>query len=166
MNEPIAAGAPRDGTCDNARSRRAFTVHLGEMLVAMFLGMMLLGGVSQLALLAAGSNLGEASGAVQVLLMGFNMTVPMVAWMRYRGHDRARTGEMAASMAIPSLGATALAVGVLSADAALAAQHGLMIPAMLGVMLRRYDHYARPVGRRPQAPTFASEPSGSTSIPG
>ena len=149
MNETITAGAPRDGTRDGARSRRAFAVHFGEMLVAMFLGMMLLGGISQLAFRAAGSNLGGASGAVQVLLMGFNMTVPMVAWMRYRGHDRARTGEMAASMAVPSLGATALAVGVLSSEAALAAQHGLMIPAMLGVMLWRYDHYPRPVGRRP-----------------
>jgi hypothetical protein len=43
------------------------------------------------------------------MLMGFDMTVPMVAWMSYRGHPRARNAEMAASMIVPTLVAAALA---------------------------------------------------------
>jgi len=75
--------------------------------------------------------------------MGLNMTVPMVAWMSYRGHDRHRNAEMAASMVFPTLATSGLAwAGVLQAHGALAVQHVVMIPAMLGVMLWRYEHYA------------------------
>ena len=125
------------------RSRRAFARHFGEMLLAMFLGMAVLGGVAELIFKAGGGTFTSASGAVQVLIMGFNMTVPMVAWMRYRGHSTAQNAEMAGSMVVPSLIAAALAAGgVLGSEGALALQHAVMIPAMLGVMLWRYDVYA------------------------
>jgi hypothetical protein len=79
------------------------------------------------------------------MLMGFTMTVPMVLWMRHRGHDALRNAEMAASMLVPTVIAAVLAwAGALGAAAALGVQHVVMIPAMLGVMLWRYDHYARP----------------------
>jgi hypothetical protein len=126
-----------------SRSKRAFARHFGEMLLAMFLGMAVLGGVAALIFKAGGSSLTGASGAVQVLIMGFSMTVPMVAWMRYRGHSTAQNAEMAGSMVTPSLIAAALAAGgVLGSEGALALQHVVMIPAMLGVMLWRYDVYA------------------------
>jgi hypothetical protein len=77
--------------------------------------------------------------------MGVSMTVPMVAWMAHRGHGTRRGVEMAAAMLVPSAAAAALAAaGVLGAGAALAVQHVAMVPAMLGVMLWRYDEYARP----------------------
>ena len=124
-------------------SKRAFLAHFGEMLLAMFAGMVVLGGLAGLIFKAAGGSFSDASGAVQVLLMGLNMTVPMVAWMSYRGHDRARNAEMASSMIIPTLMAAALAaLGVLGTGAARGGQHVVMIPAMLGVMLWRYDHYS------------------------
>jgi hypothetical protein len=40
--------------------------------------------------------------------MGVSMTLPMVAWMRYRGHGWAPSSEMAASMMIPMAGVIAL----------------------------------------------------------
>ena len=124
-------------------SRRTFARHFGEMLLAMFLGMAVLGGVAILAFKLAGGNFAGVSGAVQVLVMGFNMTVPMVAWMKYRGHDTSHNVEMASSMVVPSLIAAALAAaGVLGTGGALALQHVVMVPAMLGVMLWRYDVYA------------------------
>ena len=124
-------------------SPRRFLLHFGEMLLAMVAGMIVLGGLAQLAFVAAGSSLGAAHGAVQVAIMGVSMTVPMVAWMSYRGHDRARSTEMAGSMIVPSVFAIVLAVtGAAGAHGALAVQHVVMIPAMLGVMLWRYDHYA------------------------
>jgi hypothetical protein len=132
-----AAASPR-----RARRRR-FVLHFVEMLLAMLVGMAVLGGLTELVLAAAGGSMTDAPGSIRVLVMGFDMTVPMVAWMSYRGHARARSAEMAAAMILPTLAATALAaVGVLSTGGALGLQHAAMIPAMLAVMLWRYDHYA------------------------
>lgn len=109
----------------------------------MFAGMVVLGGLSAGAFAATGSSLSAQPSGLQVMLMGFNMTVPMVAWMSYRGHNRARNAEMAASMIVPSALSAALAwAGALSAPGALALQHIVMVPAMLAVMLWRYDEYS------------------------
>jgi hypothetical protein len=133
------AGATRGG------SKRAFARHFGEMVLAMFLGMLVLGGVAELAFVAAGSSLSDQSGGTQVMVMGFNMTVPMVLWMSHRGHAAARNVEMALSMIVPSVAAAALAwAGALQSGAALGVQHAVMIPAMLGVMLWRYQEYSHP----------------------
>jgi hypothetical protein len=126
-------------------SKRTFLRHFGEMLIAMFLGMGLLA-LAGVAVTAAGgpdfAGQGDASG---VILMGISMTVPMVLWMRHRGHNWARSGEMAASMLVPTVVFAALsAVGALGADAVMALEHAVMIPAMLGVMVWRYEEYASP----------------------
>ena len=127
------------------RDRRAFLRHFGEMVLAMLLGMLVLGGLAGMAFAAAGSSLSHAPGATQVVVMGFSMTLPMVAWMRHRGHGSARNAEMAASMLVPTFAAAALAAaGALGAAAALGVQHVVMIPAMLGVMLWRYEEYSEP----------------------
>jgi hypothetical protein len=52
---------------------------------------------------------------------------------------------MALSMIVPSVAAAALAwAGALESGAALGVQHAVMIPAMLGVMLWRYQEYSHP----------------------
>jgi hypothetical protein len=129
-------------------SKRAFARHFGEMLVAMFLGMGVFAGLATLAFAAAGGSYSDLPGGVRVMLMGIYMTIPMVAWMAYRGHAAARNVEMAMSMIAPSAAAAALAFGgALGTGAALAVQHAVMVPAMLAVMLWRYAEYARPHGR-------------------
>jgi hypothetical protein len=51
---------------------------------------------------------------------------------------------MAASMIVPTLAAAALAWGgTLGAEGALGFQHLVMFPAMLGVMVWRYDDYSQ-----------------------
>jgi hypothetical protein len=78
------------------------------------------------------------------MLMGINMTVPMVIWMSYRGHARVQNAEMAASMILPSFAAAILVwAGALGTSAGFGVQHAVMIPAMLGVMLWRYEHYSQ-----------------------
>ena len=125
-------------------SKRTFARHFGEMVLAMFLGMAVLGGLAELAFAVAGGSLSAQPGGFQIMLMGFNMTVPMVIWMSYRGHARAQNVEMAASMIVPSLAAAVLAwTGALGTEAGMAVQHTAMIPAMLGVMLWRYELYSR-----------------------
>src|ERR1044072_799446 len=117
----------------SATSKLAFARHYGEMVLVMFLGMAVFGGLGSLAFFAAGSSLADQSAALQVTLMGLYMTVPMVAWVAYRGHTTAQDAEMAALLAV---------TGAADEHAALAIQHGIMLPAMLAVMLFRYDEYA------------------------
>jgi hypothetical protein len=115
--------------------------HLGEMTVAMMLGMAVLGMGSQVALDAAGvdyDRIGLQWPTVPALVMAFNMSAPMVWWMRRRGHSWSYTMEMAAAMFIPVLALTpALWLGLISGDALTGIQHAVMIPSMLVVMLRR-----------------------------
>jgi hypothetical protein len=145
MNHGSATLSVDAGLAGRSGSRRAFARHFGEMLVAMFLGMGVLGGLAALGFAALGGGSSDLPGGVRVTLMGIYMTVPMVLWMRYRGHAAARNAEMAMSMVVPTLAAAVLAfAGALGTGAALAVQHVVMIPAMLGVMLWRYEEYARP----------------------
>jgi hypothetical protein len=125
-------------------SKRAFARHFGEMILAMLLGMVVLGGLAELAFALAGSSMSDQAGGLQITVMGFSMTVPMVIWMSYRGHARAQNIEMAASMVVPTLVAALLAwTGALGSAAGLGVQHAAMIPAMLGVMLWRYELYSQ-----------------------
>jgi hypothetical protein len=124
-------------------TKRAFARHFLEMVAAMFIGMAVFGGLATLIFAASGSGLSDQSVGLRVTLMGVYMTLPMVAWMKYRGHNAARNAEMAASMMVPSLIVAAVAwTAGMEAGAALGIQHAIMIPAMLGVMLWRYEEYA------------------------
>ena len=132
-------GAPARDT-----SKLVFARHFGEMLLVMFAGMGVLMGLAYLVFDAAGSSLTDQSGGLRVTLMGVSMTAPMVGWMAYRGHSVARNVEMAAAMIVPTILAAGLAwAGTIGAGAALGIQHIVMVPAMLAVMLWRYDEYAR-----------------------
>ena len=83
--------------------------------------------------------------ALHLFGMAVTMTVPMVAWMRYRGHGWAPCWEMAAAMFVP----TFVAIGLLWTGAMtgvhglLMIQHIAMFPLMLGVMALRWEEYAR-----------------------
>ena len=89
-----------------------FIRHYIEMVVVMFAGMIVLGLPGEAAPKALGSGTSELrddAPAVVFLGMAATMTIPMVAWMRYRGHRWQPTLEMAASMIVPTLVAIALA---------------------------------------------------------
>ncbi len=134
---------------DQAQSTKRFALHFFEMVLVMMLGMFVLGFVfRELHILLFGSGF-AAAWDDHVLLaafaMAFNMTVPMVLWMRYRGHTWERGGEMALAMNLPLLAALVLyVVGAIPAQGVLAMQMMLMIPAMLGAMLFRKDEYSAP----------------------
>jgi len=120
--------------------------HLGEMTVVMMLGMAVLGVPSELAFDAAGIDYDRIElewPTVPALVMAFNMSAPMVWWMRRRGHSWSYTMEMAAAMFIPVLTLTpVLWLGLLSGDGLSMIQHAVMIPSMLVVMLRRRRQFA------------------------
>jgi hypothetical protein len=83
--------------------------------------------------------------------MAFNMTVPMVLWMRYRGHSWERGGEMALAMNLPLLPAFVLyAFDAIPARGVLGMQMMLMVPAMLAAMLYRKQEYSAAHHGHPQ----------------
>ena len=122
-------------------SRIHLLKHLGEMTVVMMLGMAVLGMPSETAFDAAGVDYDRIElewPTVPALVMAFNMSVPMVLWMRRRGHSWSYTLEMAAAMFIPVLALTpVLWLGLISGDGLSVIQHAVMIPSMIVVMLRR-----------------------------
>lgn len=133
---------------EHAPSRRRFWLHYLEMVVVMFVGMGVFSGLAALAFGAAGGSVGAQPGWFRVLLMGINMTIPMVLWMTLRRHPAMRSVEMAASMMVPTaLAAALVAAGTFGTMTGMLVQHVIMLPAMLGVMLWRYDEYARPHSR-------------------
>ena len=88
-----------------------FIRHYVEMVIAMFVGMAVLYMPAELALNAIGSSWDELSDALMFLGMAATMTVPMVAWMIYRGHGGRADGEMAAAMFLPTFAVDRRAVG-------------------------------------------------------
>jgi hypothetical protein len=129
-------------------SSRHFARHYVEMLLAMFLGMGILTPPLGLALRAFGTSL-HASDGLMLAAMAVTMTVPMVAWMRYRGHGWQPCLDMTAAMAIPALGTLALLWGGLVEDLGLllVVEHVAMVAAMLVAMLLRRDEYTGGVHR-------------------
>jgi hypothetical protein len=83
--------------------------------------------------------------------MGVAMSVPMVGWMRVRGHGWRHGVEMALGMLAPWV-AVLMLVG-LGADQALPwlarADGAAMLLGMLAVMLLRPGHYAHQPARQP-----------------
>jgi hypothetical protein len=111
---------------------RHFIQHYVEMVIVMFAGMAVVG-------LATG---GMPDSEVLALLgMAASMTVPMVAWMRFRGHGWRPCWEMSAAMFVPTLVAIAL-VPVVDFDLLMGIEHIAMLAAMLGAMLLRRDEYS------------------------
>jgi hypothetical protein len=128
-------------------STRHFIRHYVEMLVAMFAGMGVLGMPALMGLGAVGVTSAELRSEAPALLllgMGITMTVPMVAWMRYRGHGWAASNEMTASMLVPTAGVIGLLGAGLVDDigALLVLEHVVMLPSMLVAMLLRREEYS------------------------
>jgi hypothetical protein len=124
-------------------STRRFARHYVEMVVAMFAGMGVLLpplGVATRALFGVGLH---DNPTLMVSAMALTMTVPMVAWMRFRGHGWTPCADMTAAMVLPTLAVLALLWADLLGDVGtlLLIEHAVMLPAMLVAMLLRRAEY-------------------------
>jgi hypothetical protein len=121
---------------------RHFVRHYVEMVVAMFLGMGVLLPPLGAALRAAGTSL-HGSDVLMISAMALTMTVPMVGWMRFRGHGWAACADMTAAMVLPTLSVLALLWSGLVGDLGtlLLIEHLAMLPSMVVAMLLRRDEY-------------------------
>ena len=136
---------------------RNFLRHYGEMVLAMYAGMLALGAL-------LGPTTRDGTPELFALAMGASMTAPMVLWMRHRGHPGPVVIEMAAVMAACALVAVLLVwLSIIPAGAICALECGLMLPAMLGSMLVRRGEWVgerRPAGLSPSALTGAPPNAG------
>ena len=133
-------------------SKKHFVRHYGEMVVAMFLGMAVLGLPAGWAMSAVGTSWSELhtdAPALMLLGMAVTMTVPMVGWMRYRGHGWQANTEMSASMFVPTFAVIAVLWAGLVEDvgALLIIEHVAMLASMAAAMLLRPAEYSHGRGQ-------------------
>jgi hypothetical protein len=133
-----------------------FTRHYIEMVVAMILGMVVLGIPGEGVLRAAGTTSSELqtdAPALSLLGMAVIMTIPMVGWMRYRGHSWQPCLEMAASMFIPTFAVIGLMWASVVEDymTLMGLEHAVMLPSMLMAMLLRWNEYSSSHGHHAHA---------------
>ncbi|HEX6579886.1 MAG TPA: hypothetical protein VF195_03340 [Actinomycetota bacterium] len=141
-----AATGPTTVHGDYVPRRSHFWRHFVEMVIAMVVGMAVLGFPFRAILGQFGYTRDEAFDRfpeIVCLVMTFNMAVGMVAWMRFRGHPWRITAEMTLAMCVATAVALAMFwLHIIAADPMIALMHVLMLPAMLAVMLRRREEYA------------------------
>lgn len=133
-----------------------FWRHFLEMFAAMWIGMAV--GRPVFLAITGLSSTAQASRlypAQSVLSMGLSMTLPMVAWMLFRGHGWRNSTEMSAAMLVPAVPFIILcSQHVLAGGTANGVYMVLSTLAMLGLMLYRRDVYSMPMPgllhRRPQ----------------
>jgi hypothetical protein len=123
-------------------STKHFIRHYVEMVIAMFLGMAIIG--------TGWHELTNDAPGLMFLGMATTMTVPMVGWMLYRGHRWRANAEMSASMFVPTFAVIGVLWAGLLTDIGvlMIIEHVAMLTAMAGVMLmrpaeythRRHDH--------------------------
>ena len=76
-------------------------------------------------------------------VMAFTMTVPMVLWIRHRGHGLRSCFEMSAAMVLPGVFVLCMFwIGVTDGPAC-GLYGGLMIPPMLAVVVSRRAEYSQ-----------------------
>ena len=120
-------------------STKHFLRHYGEMVLAMFLGMAVLGLPADWAMRSVGAD----ADAWMFVEMATTMTVPMVGWMAYRGHGTRANAEMSASMFVPTFAVIGLLGVELVTDIGtlLVIEHVAMLAGMLVAMLLRASEY-------------------------
>jgi len=89
------------------------------------------------------SDMTRSAPELSVLVIALNLSVPMAAWMRVRGHDWRPTLEMVgATMLTGLLLIAAYWLDVVARDRLIDIQTGLACPVMFAAMLARFPLYA------------------------
>jgi hypothetical protein len=123
---------------------RDFARHYLEMVVVMLAGMGVLAVPARWATDAVLPDVDGADPTLMLARMAATMTLPMIPWMRWRGHGWQPCLEMATAMLVPAIGVIALLeAGVLDAVwLSMTIEHVAMLGAMFVVMIARPQEYA------------------------
>ena len=123
---------------------REFARHYAEMVVVMLVGMGLLALPARWATDAVWPGIEGDDPTLMLARMAATMTLPMVPWMRWRGHGWSPCLEMAAAMIVPAIAVIALLeAGVVEAVwLSMTIEHVAMFLAMFVVMIARPGEYS------------------------
>ena len=142
-----------------SRLTRDFARHYVEMVLVMLAGMGLLAVPARWVTNAILPAVSADDPTLMLARMAATMTLPMIPWMRWRGHGWQPCLEMAGAMILPAIGVIALLeAGVVEALWLLmTVEHAAMFIAMFVVMIARPDEYSHGRGA-----TAAHERGGTT----
>jgi hypothetical protein len=144
-SDPRTGGQVGDGPLAHfARPVGRFGLHLVEMCMVMCVGAIVL---SVLFFGAAGlfgyGELPTTAPELSTLVIALNLSVPMAAWMRWRGMHWRPTLEMAGSTMVVGVALiVAYWLDLVAAQSMIGVQTSLACPGMLVVMLLRFRLYS------------------------
>lgn len=123
---------------------RAFARHYAEMVIVMLVGMGLLALPAQWITDALWPDVDADDPTLMLARMAATMALPMIPWMRWRGHGWRPCLEMAAAMIAPALAVIALfEAGVIaSVTLLMTIEHVAMFVAMFLAMIARPQEYS------------------------
>jgi hypothetical protein len=130
-----------------------FLAHLAEMCVAMCVGAIVLSLIFfEGAALIGYANLPQQYPELATAVIALNLSLPMAAWMRFRGHEWRPTVEMSgATIVVGILLIVAFWVGIVPKGRLLETQISLACPVMIAVMLFRFNLYSGRAGHHVHA---------------
>jgi deazaflavin-dependent oxidoreductase (nitroreductase family) len=139
--------SPRGRTRGLAALRRVlrFVLHVVEMCAAMCVGAI---GLSVLffggAAMVGYTNLPERAPVLTVVVVAINLSLPMAAWMRFRGMAWRSTLELSGATILAGVGLlVGYWSGAIAQDSLLPLQTGLLAcPLMVAIMLLRFPLYS------------------------
>jgi hypothetical protein len=145
--DPSQDSGPNQALPEVHRGRRIspFWRHFLEMLSAMVVGMFATGAIFlSIVGLKTWDEVTNQYPTQALLAMAAGMTIPMIAWMLYRGMGRKNSYEMAAAMVLPVIPFLCLVWFDVSKSAQCGAYCGLTVVAMLALMRVRRGEYSMP----------------------
>ena len=123
-----------------------FWRHFLQMLAAMVVGMIATGAIFLSVVgLKTWDQVTLQYPTQALLAMAAGMTIPMVAWMLFRGMGRRNSYEMAAAMVLPVVPFLCFVWFHVTNSAQCGAYCAVTIVAMLGLMFYRRDVYSMPM---------------------
>jgi hypothetical protein len=143
---PATAAAAERSPAAIGKLAGRFLLHFAEMCMVMCISGIILSVLFFQGAVALGyTNLPQTAPALSVLVIAFNLSVPMAAWMRYRGMEWRPTLEMT----IPTMATGLLLIAgywldIVAAGSLIEIQTRLACPVMLAVMLLRFPLYSAP----------------------
>jgi cytochrome bd-type quinol oxidase subunit 2 len=148
-DKPAGTAVVKRSEKNGRRHLSPFWRHFLQMLAAMAVGMIAAGAIFVSIVGAKTWDEVTTQYPTQALLaMAVGMTVPMVAWMVYRGMGWKNSYEMAAVMVLPVIPFLCLVWFDVTKSAQCGAYCLVTVAAMLGLMLYRRTEYSTEMARR------------------
>jgi hypothetical protein len=130
---------------------RHFVRHVAEMVIAMMIGMAVGVGIFSAIVGESYKSSRHDYPTAALLVMAIGMTIPMVAWMRFRRHTWRDSLEMGAAMLFPAVPFLVVVWAQVVRDAPTGPYMAVSTVAMLALMFYRWEVYSahspRPVRR-------------------